>query len=294
MCSVSCGKGTKQRDVVCVDERQVQVEEESCSHLQKPRAMKVCRAKRCPGWKANQWSQCSVSCGVGRQEREVYCRLKGAGRVGEDQCDPLVRPTRAQSCFFPECPSQHTWAADVWQNCNATCGEGTRTRRVLCVDGASNPAQEALCEPSSRPSLFQPCRSVPCQYVWMTGDWSQCSASCGPGYQQRMISCSEVHSSLDPRSYVPQASPTQTAPNPILLTPGTASSGPAPPQPPGRLGPGASALKPVEPESWRGRWSASALRTTPQRAAVQSRGPSPGRPAERESVNCSPPAERFR
>lgn len=48
-----------------------------------------------------------------------------------------------------------------------------RPRTVLCVDGEKNPVSETLCDPSSRPELYQPCSSAPCQYVWVTARWKQ-------------------------------------------------------------------------------------------------------------------------
>ncbi|MGH0146091.1 UNVERIFIED_CONTAM: hypothetical protein FKN15_035149 [Acipenser sinensis] len=42
LCSVSCGKGTKHRDVYCADKDQAQVEEEHCKQLSKPRNHKPC------------------------------------------------------------------------------------------------------------------------------------------------------------------------------------------------------------------------------------------------------------
>ncbi|VTJ64282.1 Hypothetical predicted protein, partial [Marmota monax] len=56
-CSVSCGKGIKYRDVLCIDKFQGKLEEKYCSHLQKPRTHKVCRSIRCPSWKANRWKE---------------------------------------------------------------------------------------------------------------------------------------------------------------------------------------------------------------------------------------------
>uniref|UniRef100_A0A3Q4N4X1 ADAM metallopeptidase with thrombospondin type 1 motif 20 n=1 Tax=Neolamprologus brichardi TaxID=32507 RepID=A0A3Q4N4X1_NEOBR len=188
-CSVSCGRGTKQRDVVCVYQNQTKIEEKHCSHLPRPRTQKACRARVCPSWKANRWRECSVTCGVGVQKRDVYCRLKGTGRVLEDLCDARARPPTARPCQTAEC-THYTWVADEWKECNATCGEGVRSRKVVCMDPGMTPAQGDYCDPLARPPLLQPCKEAPCHYMWITGDWSMCSASCGVGYQQRIVSCS--------------------------------------------------------------------------------------------------------
>lgn len=56
-CSVTCGRGTKQREIVCVYQNQTKIEEEHCSHLPRPRSQKACRSRGCPSWKANKWSE---------------------------------------------------------------------------------------------------------------------------------------------------------------------------------------------------------------------------------------------
>lgn len=56
-CSVSCGRGTKQREIACVYQNQTKIEEEHCSHLPRPRTQKACRARGCPSWKANRWRE---------------------------------------------------------------------------------------------------------------------------------------------------------------------------------------------------------------------------------------------
>lgn len=58
--------------------------------------------------------QCSASCGVGVQNRDVYCRLKGSGRVRDDACDARRRPAEARPCRRAEC-ALYTWAAGDWE-----------------------------------------------------------------------------------------------------------------------------------------------------------------------------------
>lgn len=58
--------------------------------------------------------QCSASCGVGVQNREVYCRLKGSGRVRDDACDVGQRPAQARPCQRADC-SPYTWEAGDWE-----------------------------------------------------------------------------------------------------------------------------------------------------------------------------------
>ncbi|XP_072528272.1 A disintegrin and metalloproteinase with thrombospondin motifs 20 isoform X2 [Salminus brasiliensis] len=203
-CSVTCGKGTKQRDLACVYHNQTQTKEEHCAHLRQPSTHKLCRMGPCPSWKTNKWKTCSVSCGVGVQTREVYCRLKGKGRVGKEKCDDQIRPISMQSCRLPDC-HHYTWSATEWTECNATCGKAIRHRTVLCMDREMTPVLDSLCDPSSRPAFYQSCLSVPCQYVWVTAAWSQCSVSCGIGYQQRMVSCSAVPSTPDLQVFAAQS-----------------------------------------------------------------------------------------
>lgn len=58
--------------------------------------------------------QCSASCGVGVQNRDVYCRLKGSGRVRDDACDARQRPAGARPCQRPGC-ARYTWVAGDWE-----------------------------------------------------------------------------------------------------------------------------------------------------------------------------------
>ncbi|XP_061825570.2 A disintegrin and metalloproteinase with thrombospondin motifs 20 [Nerophis lumbriciformis] len=204
-CSVTCGRGSKQREVTCAQhQNHTKIEEEHCAHLPRPRTQKTCRGQGCPTWKANRWSECSVTCGAGLQSRDVYCRLKGSGKVREDLCDASSRPAVGQRCQTAEC-SRYIWIAASWKECNATCGAGVRSREVDCMEPGMTAVQTDYCEPSLKPPTHQPCQEEPCRFLWATGEWSQCSASCGVGYQQRVVSCSKIPSSRASHLYSAQS-----------------------------------------------------------------------------------------
>ncbi|XP_032893735.1 A disintegrin and metalloproteinase with thrombospondin motifs 20 isoform X2 [Amblyraja radiata] len=213
LCSVSCGKGTKHRRVDCVDGEQAAVDHKYCQHLRKPRLYKRCRAGRCPTWRSTPWTQCSVTCGDGHQQRDIFCRLKGVGRVIEETCDPFSRPASTQQCRLPGC-LRHEWLADEWQDCSTSCGKGVKMRSVWCVNHIQEQAEDHHCNPLSKPPAVHSCFTAPCQHIWIAGEWSQCSASCGPGYQQRIVYCSEVHVGQDLYSYDLPSSTKNSCPQP--------------------------------------------------------------------------------
>ena len=57
--------------------------------------------------------------------------------------------------------------------CNATCGEGVRSREVVCSGALGGPVQNSLCAASSQPTPLQACSADPCQYIWRMGEWAQ-------------------------------------------------------------------------------------------------------------------------
>ncbi|XP_019508609.1 PREDICTED: A disintegrin and metalloproteinase with thrombospondin motifs 20, partial [Hipposideros armiger] len=171
-CSASCGKGLKYREVLCIDQVQRKLEEKYCSHLQKPRTHKACRSVRCPSWKANRWKECSVTCGSGRQHRDVYCRLRGVGRVAEEMCDQSTRPYFQRQCWRQDC-TQYQWAAGEWLDCSTSCKKKETHRQVRCLDAQNIQVNESFCDPSTRPLSTRKCRNPPCKYIVVTADSSQ-------------------------------------------------------------------------------------------------------------------------
>ncbi|XP_049644063.1 A disintegrin and metalloproteinase with thrombospondin motifs 14 [Suncus etruscus] len=103
-CSRSCGNlGVQVRRVQCIlplsNDTRKAVPAKACPGEQ-PEARRPCLRVPCPlQWRLGAWSQCSVSCGQGIQQRQVMCR-NSTRSVGQCHGD---RPDTVQICSFPPC-----------------------------------------------------------------------------------------------------------------------------------------------------------------------------------------------
>ncbi|XP_043651988.1 papilin isoform X5 [Drosophila teissieri] len=91
----------------------------------------------------------------------------------------------------------HTWTHHQFNDCSASCGGGTQSRKVTCNNRITlaevNPA---LCDEKSKPAEEQACGTEPCAPHWVEGEWSKCSKGCGSdGFQNRSITCERISSS---------------------------------------------------------------------------------------------------
>ncbi|KAM6927810.1 A disintegrin and metalloproteinase with thrombospondin motifs 9-like [Xenentodon cancila] len=137
--------------------------------------------------------KCSASCGDGVQRREVFCQFGDRRSPLETGCPPRSRPTSTQSCRVADCPTRYRWREGAWQECSKSCGSGHRQRALQCVDHTQQEVHEMYCVNQIKPPTIESCNTHACEFIWITGEWTKCSASCGQGYRQRLVSCSEVH-----------------------------------------------------------------------------------------------------
>uniref|UniRef100_A0AAQ4QNA1 ADAM metallopeptidase with thrombospondin type 1 motif, 9 n=1 Tax=Gasterosteus aculeatus aculeatus TaxID=481459 RepID=A0AAQ4QNA1_GASAC len=192
-CTKPCGGGIKTRLVVCQRPNGERFNDLSCEIHDKPPDREQCNTQPCPSspnWSTDPWSSCSASCGRGFKSRKVVC-ASGSGRpVPEENCQHLSpKPRRQKRCKGGRCPK---WKTGNWGECSKSCGAGHRRRALQCVDHNQQQVHEMYCVNQIRPPDLESCNTHSCESTWITGEWTECSASCGQGYRQRPISCSEV------------------------------------------------------------------------------------------------------
>nr|XP_049574985.1 thrombospondin type-1 domain-containing protein 4 isoform X2 [Syngnathus scovelli]XP_049574987.1 thrombospondin type-1 domain-containing protein 4 isoform X2 [Syngnathus scovelli] len=192
-CSRTCGLGTQQRQVLCRQtyaDRTHNVHASRCDHLQRPETSGTCQTKICSEWRVlSEWTACSVPCGLGQRRRDVRCVSNVGDFVPDDECNPNLRPVHVENCDMGACAK--SWFYTDWgAKCSAECGMGVRTRGVLCLNNHISSLPLEGCG-SERPPDSQVCNTGPCENAmeWFTGPWTQCSAECGVGKQQRAVVC---------------------------------------------------------------------------------------------------------
>nr|XP_033775757.1 thrombospondin type-1 domain-containing protein 4 isoform X1 [Geotrypetes seraphini]XP_033775758.1 thrombospondin type-1 domain-containing protein 4 isoform X1 [Geotrypetes seraphini]XP_033775759.1 thrombospondin type-1 domain-containing protein 4 isoform X1 [Geotrypetes seraphini] len=192
-CSKTCGLGMQHRQVLCRQmyaNRTLAVQPHNCQHLEKPETASSCQLKICSEWQIRtEWTPCSVPCGVGQKTRDVKCISNIGDIVDDEECNMKLRPTDIENCDMGSCAK--SWFLTDWSDgCSVECGEGVRTRSVVCLTNHISSLPLEGCG-NSKPSDTISCDNGPCQgkVEWFTGSWSQCSVECNSGTQQREVIC---------------------------------------------------------------------------------------------------------
>uniref|UniRef100_A0A672KL19 Adhesion G protein-coupled receptor B2 n=1 Tax=Sinocyclocheilus grahami TaxID=75366 RepID=A0A672KL19_SINGR len=127
LCSVTCGRGTRTQSRICV------LPQHGSKGCGGPEVQtKLCNIAVCPvegqwlDWAA--WSQCSVSCDSGTQQRQRRCSVSVHGWA---ECKGPHAETR--ECTNPSCGGGGNWGAwNHWSLCSKTCDSGWQRRFRMC------------------------------------------------------------------------------------------------------------------------------------------------------------------
>ncbi|XP_064620255.1 ADAMTS-like protein 3 isoform X2 [Lineus longissimus] len=154
-------------------------------------------------WVEDEFSPCTVTCGVGRQTQNFYCKdVKRDRRVKTRKCDPTLKPSRQiKTCDIGACTPE--WVNEDWSECSQSCGKGIRVRDVFCglrkPSGMFKRLDLSRCA-TKRPEATRQCNEGNCP-VWHTRKWSRCSVTCGVGMRYRKVYCSSSRLLCPPSEY---------------------------------------------------------------------------------------------
>ncbi|XP_030854406.1 papilin isoform X3 [Strongylocentrotus purpuratus] len=165
-CAGLCGLGIKSRQLFCATRAGTVFDKELCEMSAMPDMTSACLLQEeCgPRWMASHWSECSATCGGGVHSRMVFCAdITGNSmvQVPDSDCDPMTKFEQEEMCNTDLCSDDYVWFVGPWEKCSRPCGEGSRTRILVCMKGEI-PQIPSLCQDSIRPGSEEQCNPRPC------------------------------------------------------------------------------------------------------------------------------------
>ncbi|ACL04284.1 Thrombospondin, type 1 repeat protein [Desulfatibacillum aliphaticivorans] len=132
----------------------------------------------------------------------VSCDMDGDGALGVSDALYIIQTAAGGR---PD-PGYYHWRAGEWSPCSETCGGGTYTRTVVCLDGNGDAAPDGFC-PDPKPESASACNTHSCDYSWSAGEWSECSSLCGGGTSTRAVVCLDGSGSVVADSFCTGSKP---------------------------------------------------------------------------------------
>ncbi|KAM6182886.1 ADAMTS-like protein 2 [Erethizon dorsatum] len=84
----------------------------------------------------------------------------------------------------------YRWKLSSHEPCSATCTTGVMSTYAMCVRYDGVEVDDSYCDALTRPEpVHEFCAGRECQPRWETSSWSECSRTCGEGYQSRIVRC---------------------------------------------------------------------------------------------------------
>ncbi|XP_076443414.1 protein madd-4-like [Babylonia areolata] len=203
-CSVTCGKGLRQRYVTCKVRLLyipdiIDLDDDECEGP-KPATSEECQQEPCYRdyeWRRVGMTPCDRSCLGGTQESVIRCVHKDNGtKVPNKHCHKAASiPKQRKICNDIPCPQR--WRIGDFGPCSTTCGGGLMSREVTCIQEVSRVVSKVLTLPDFMcqkpvPQRARQCNTQFCPADWATGFWSECSVTCGEGVELRPVVCQRV------------------------------------------------------------------------------------------------------
>jgi len=178
-CTTSCGTGykTKTRNIVTSPQH-------GGAHCGDLYVVDECNTHACPvNCELSAWSDytpCTKSCGIGGEQTKLRS-VSRESMYGGEACAPL-QDTRV--CNVHACPINCLMSMFTpWGDCSQPCGVGdkNKTRTVTLAAAHGGDACPHVIEHAS--CNYHACEKECVLNSW--GNWTDCSQSCGTGYQHR-------------------------------------------------------------------------------------------------------------
>ncbi|XP_028919957.1 ADAMTS-like protein 2 isoform X1 [Ornithorhynchus anatinus] len=84
----------------------------------------------------------------------------------------------------------YRWKLSSHEPCSSTCTTGVMSTYAMCVRYDGIEVDDTYCDALTRPEpVHEFCAGRECQPRWETSSWSECSRTCGEGYQFRIVRC---------------------------------------------------------------------------------------------------------